>query len=119
MVANWGGDVFYGAQQEGDVMAKDQGGHKSPHPQEVRDEALRIADHRGVEAAARELGLPPGTIRSWQRRRRLRDLRGRLDGDGEGLARLKREGRRLLARAEAERQAEERAAQQPEQPSTG
>lgn len=77
-------------------MAKDSGGHKSPHPPELRAEAERIARSQGPDAASRATGVAAGAIRSWMRRRRLKDLQKREDPDS-ALNRLRREGRAMMA----------------------
>jgi transposase-like protein len=77
--------------------SKSTGGHKAAIDPAVREEALRIAASRGPDAAAKALGLRPGTVRSWVRRARLRELRSRPIPGG-GLEELKRIGQEMLAR---------------------
>jgi transposase-like protein len=91
--------------------SRDTGGRKDPHSPEVRAEALRLARRDGAAAAAKALGLPAGTVRSWVRRQELHELRRQPDDDGV-LARLKAEGQEILRRHERERREAEREAQE-------
>jgi len=85
------------------------GGRKTPWGSSVRAEAMRIARSRGPVAAARQTGVPEGTVRSWVRRAELKGLHEDTEPD-PGLAALKAEGERML------REREERAEEPPVQP---
>jgi hypothetical protein len=85
------------------MKRKFPGGRTEPIDPKVRERALKLARRIGVEAAAAKLDLRPGTVRSWIARDKAKVVRAR---EGEGvLEELKRQGREMLARQEAERAA--------------
>jgi uncharacterized protein YjcR len=84
-------------------MARGSGGRKSPICSEVREEAeRRLAAGEPVGKVARSLNLAPGTVRSWRRRRELKEARSADDGV---IANLIAEGRRMEERRTAEAKA--------------
>jgi uncharacterized protein YjcR len=94
-------------------MVRGSGGAKSPIDPEIRAEAeRRLAAGEPVGRIARSLHLAPGTLRSWRRRRELKDARSPDDGV---IANLIAVGRRMLEDQAANREAREAEARRQEE----
>jgi len=84
------------------------GGRKEPWSEDVRRKAMEFAERHGAVRAGAKFKIPPGTIRSWARRKALAEERARVDESG--LAAVQAEGRRIVAEREAQLRDPEHAA---------